>query len=456
MASLTAISTTEIPIGSANSEPTTPISSSFSESTPELASEISLSSTQITGPTQITTDNTGGLPTQPTLISSTETEGTLDQRTGSSESPTQQENPSSFSSISMSPGPSESSSENTAITTPISPSSYEQSINTVTTGATDTISSSLTDAGSSSSTISSFSPTSFDISAPSLSSSSNDLSSSSISEPPTIESTARTSGSTTITTNATTTTSNAVVPIQPISVVYQVSQTINSTSVQNDLGTPEGQKDFFRSLNEQLAPELTITDYNASSCPGINCTISYSVSYRGYRNQNTTTIEKYIMDRTSKFSSSTIVINVSSNDNKIYFNSISLNFLLFIDKHCFNEQNYRQQDDCAYCATENACAELPESTCILPENNDQSYSCKYVSLSLTKKSILFFFIFIDRCDLTKYFFRTNYEYDGRCGRNAILWWPQMLVICLLVFIIFLLVLALILFCRRRQRIISKR
>jgi len=355
----------------------------------------------------------------------------------------------------MSPGPSESSSENTAITTPTSPSSYEQSINTVTTGATDTISSSLTDAGSSSSTISSFLPTSFETSAPSLSSSSNDLSSSSISAPPTIESTARTSGSTTITTNATTTTSNAVVPIQPISVVYEVSQTINSTSAQNDLGTPEGQKDFFRSLNEQLAPALTIIDYNASSCPGINCRIFYSVSYRGYRNQNTTTIEKYIMDRTSKFSSSTIADKISSNDNKIYFNSISLNFLLFIDQLCLDERTYRQQDDCAYCATENACAELPESTCIVPDN-DQSYSCKYASLSLTKKSILFFFIFIDRCDLTKYFFRTNYEYDGRCGRNAILWWPQMLVICLLVFIIFLLVLALILLCRRRQRIISKR
>ena len=60
------------------------------------------------------------------------------------------------------------------------------------------------------------------------------------------------------------------------------------------------------------------------------------------------------------------------------------------------------------------------------------------------------------CDRQKHFFRLNYEYDGRCGRIATVWWPQILVLCLLIFFIILAILGLLLLFRQRQHRIAKR
>jgi len=107
-----------------------------------------------------------------------------------------------------------------------------------------------------------------------------------------------------------------------------------------------------------------------------NCTISYTVSYRGYGNPNTTRIEEYIAERTREYASPPMVKNTASNQNKICFNSICLYSLLFTDKYCSNGLKYRQQDVCYYCGTESPCAELPESKCALPETNTIGYFCQ--------------------------------------------------------------------------------
>ena len=65
-------------------------------------------------------------------------------------------------------------------------------------------------------------------------------------------------------------------------------------------------------------------------------------------------------------------------------------------------------------------------------------------------------MFDNRCDRSRHFFRTNYEYDEKCARTFLLWWPQMLAICLLVFFIFILLGIIFYLYRRRERRVTKK
>jgi hypothetical protein len=108
-------------------------------------------------------------------------------------------------------------------------------------------------------------------------------------------------------------TTTARVPALPVSAVYEVNQIINQSSTGFNLSDPQGQKNFFEWLREILKPELIDLVYNPQNCSSNNCSISYSVSYRGYGDPNPERITEYIGKRTSSFASTTNVGNTTSN-----------------------------------------------------------------------------------------------------------------------------------------------
>lgn len=104
-----------------------------------------------------------------------------------------------------------------------------------------------------------------------------------------------------LTTTATTTTAIGVIPAQPLTVDYNVSQTINA-----GINLTEGQ--IIENLRASLSPEFTlIRDPTFLNDTNYNLVVSYTVESRGFGDPNVTRVQDYIEKQTSGFASRPVV-----------------------------------------------------------------------------------------------------------------------------------------------------
>ncbi|CAF3880579.1 unnamed protein product, partial [Rotaria magnacalcarata] len=210
------------------------------------------------------------------------------------------------------------------------------------------------------------------------------------------------------------TTTSSPIPVGSIfTVEYLISQGVNLS--QYNLSTQADIKEFCNRLRRDLEGCLFNITCDLETC----YRDGNSIIYGGIAESNGTLTEQHIVDCINNSTSSYA-------KNPMVLGSRKLN--------CSGGQLLRSEGKCRYCSNQPPCANFPESKCVrdLSTLNDH---CE--------------------CDRTKYFFRTNYEYDGKCSRFATVWWPQMLALCLLVFAILILLCA-CLMCLRRRRVICKR
>ncbi|CAF1668315.1 unnamed protein product, partial [Adineta ricciae] len=217
-------------------------------------------------------------------------------------------------------------------------------------------------------------------------------------------------------TTITTTVITSLFSIGSASYEYTVTQTVNLTALTCwNISDPVCQKNLTVMLSNHLSSLFSNIEIDFRNCNNVACNISYTASLESYKRFNHSEIQDFIVNRTSQL-------------------GLAPPTRLEAKPQCrgYSDVSPKTQGACVYCGTERPCADFDESTC------DPGEYGKF---------------FVCRCDRTKHFFRTNYDYDGRCERTATITWEQMLALCLLLFFILLLLLALLLFlCRRRRKL----
>ncbi|CAM4865260.1 unnamed protein product [Rotaria socialis] len=219
--------------------------------------------------------------------------------------------------------------------------------------------------------------------------------------------------STTSTLIPTTTTTRSIAAGSRFTVEYLISQSVNPAKF--NFSSEEDIKQFFKQLSSNLTDCFRNISYDPVTCCGDLSNIIYSGIPAVDGTLSYGSIEGCIISGTESYASNTNLRN-----------SRKMN--------CTGSEILTSKGKCRYCVNEPRCADFPESTCVRDLSTLEDH-CE--------------------CDRTKYFFRTNYEYNEKCYRFATVWWPQMLALCLLVFAILILLCA-CLMCLRRRHIICKR